>query len=349
MKKILALILALCMVFALAACGQQAAPASEPAAAEPAAAEPAAAEPAAAEPAAAVDFPTKNITIIVGYGAGGDTDLAARVIADALSAKLGVSVVVENLTGGSGVVGRTEMLARGNDGYTLMFDQPASPITQVLMGNTSYGLDENGTPIAVVGTSALALCVAKDNAKGIASMDDFIAYAKDHPGELTYAVPGQFVMAHLAALNCFASLGITVTNVPTDGTATCITETLGGHVDALCVPFAGVAQYLQSGDMILLSASAPSEFLPEGADLMSNHGVADFATWYSFWTGVDADPAVVAILADALNEVLSDEAVLESLAGFGIEVNFKGPEETAAQVAEYADIIKGALEAGGAL
>ena len=338
MKKLLALLLALCMVLALAACGGEAAEPKTEAKTE-----------ANAEPAKTVDWPKKNITIIVGYGAGGDTDLAARVIADALSSKLGVSVIVENLTGGSGVVGRTELLARGSDGYTLMFDQPASSITQVLMGNTTYALDEAGEPIAVVGTSPLALTIAKDNAKGITNMDEFIAYAKDHPGELTYAVPGQFVMAHLAALNAFASLGINVTSVPTGGTADCVTETLGKHVDAMCAPYSGVAQYVESGDMILLAASAPSKFLPEGAPLMDQFGVADFSTWYGFWTGEGVDPAVIAVLAGALDECLKDETLLKSLSDLGIEVNFKNTADAQAQVTAYAEIIKNALTAGGAL
>lgn len=341
MKKLLALLLALCMVLALAACGSDAA--------QPKTEDKTPAAEANTESAQKVDWPKKNITIIVGYGAGGDTDLAARVLADALSTKLGVSVIVENLTGGSGVVGRTELLARGSDGYTLMFDQPASSITQVLMGNTTYELEEAGEPIAVVGTSPLALTIAKDNPKGITNMDEFIAYAKDHPGELTYAVPGQFVMAHLAALNAFGTLGINVTSVPTGGTADCVTETLGKHVDAMCAPYSGVAQYVESGDMILLAASAPSEFLPEGAPLMDQFGVADFSTWYGVWTGEGVDPAVITVVANALDECLKDEALLKSLADLGIEVNFKNTADAQAQVAAYADIIKNALIAGGAL
>ena len=318
MKKLLALLLALCMVLALAACGSDAA--------QPKTEDKTPAAEANTESAQTVDWPKKNITIIVGYGAGGDTDLAARVLADALSTKL-----------------------RGSDGYTLMFDQPASSITQVLMGNTTYELEEAGEPIAVVGTSPLALTIAKDNPKGITNMDEFIAYAKDHPGELTYAVPGQFVMAHLAALNAFGTLGINVTSVPTGGTADCVTETLGKHVDAMCAPYSGVAQYVESGDMILLAASAPSEFLPEGAPLMDQFGVADFSTWYGLWTGEGVDPAVIAVIANALEECLQDEALLKSLADLGIEVNFKNTADAQAQVASYADIIKNALIAGGAL
>ena len=323
MKKLLSLILALCLVLGMAVT-------------------------ASADTGKTVDWPKKNITIIVGFGAGGDTDLGARILADALSSKLGVSVVVENLAGGTGVVGRTEMLSRESHGYTLMFDQQGSPITQVLLGNSTYELEEAGIPVSVVGIASLALCVAKDNAKGIKTMEDFIAYAEEHPGELTYAIPGQFTAAHLAALSAFTSLGINVTSVPTDGTATCVTEVLGKHVDALCVPFSGAMQYVQSGDMILLGLSAPSVFAEEDAPVLSDFGAKEYNTWYCLWTDTGTDPAVVEILDNAVAECLQDEDVVKSLTDLGIQVAYENAEESLATVEAYRDIIRDALITGGA-
>lgn len=343
-SKILTLVLALCMVLALAACGSSAAPAATTA---PAADGDAAADTGAAAPA--IDWPKKNVTIIVGYGAGGDTDLAARVLADALSNKLGANFVVNNLAGGSGVVGRTELLANDGDGYTLMFDQPGSPITQVLMGNTTYELDEAGTPIAVVGVSPCALCVKKDNALGINNMDDLIAYAQANPGKLTYAIPGQFTSAHLAALNAFSALGVEATSVSTDGTATCVTEVLGNHVDAMIVPLSGAQQYIASGDMILVGLSAPSDFEPDAPLLSAYEGVSDYNTWYSIWGGNGMDPTLAQYISEQIGAVLEDEALAKSLADLGIEVQFQDYAATVETANNYRTIIKDALVAGGAL
>ena len=337
-SKILTLVLALCMVLALAACGSSAAPAATTAPA---------ADTSAAAPA--IDWPKKNVTIIVGYGAGGDTDLAARVLADALSNKLGANFVVNNLAGGSGVVGRTELLANDGDGYTLMFDQPGSPITQVLMGNTTYELDEAGTPIAVVGVSPCALCVKKDNALGINNMDDLIAYAQANPGKLTYAIPGQFTSAHLAALNAFSALGVEATSVSTDGTATCVTEVRGSHVDAMIVPLSGAQQYIASGDMILVGLSAPSDFAPDAPLLSAYEGVSDYNTWYSIWGGNGMDPALAQYISEQIGAVLEDEALQSSLADLGIEVQFQDYAATVETANNYRTIIKDALVAGGAL
>ncbi|GEM_PF-2474050 len=341
-SKVLTLVLALCMVLALAACGSSAAPAATTAPA---------ADGAAADDTAtsAIDWPKKTVTIIVGYGAGGDTDLAARVLADALSNKLGANFVVNNLAGGSGVVGRTELLANDGDGYTLMFDQPGSPITQVLMGNTTYELDEAGTPIAVVGVSPCALCVKKDNALGINNMDDLIAYAQANPGKLTYAIPGQFTSAHLAALNAFSALGVEATSVSTDGTATCVTEVLGSHVDAMIVPLSGAQQYIASGDMILVGLSAPSDFAPDAPLLSAYEGVSDYNTWYSIWGGNGMDPALAQYISEQIGAVLEDEALQSSLADLGIEVQFEDYAATVETANNYRTIIKDALVAGGAL
>ena len=341
-SKVLTLVLALCMVLALAACGSSAAPAATTAPA---------ADGAAADDTAtsAIDWSKKTVTIIVGYGAGGDTDLAARVLADALSNKLGANFVVNNLAGGSGVVGRTELLANDGDGYTLMFDQPGSPITQVLMGNTTYELDEAGTPIAVVGVSPCALCVKKDNALGINNMDDLIAYAQANPGKLTYAIPGQFTSAHLAALNAFSALGVEATSVSTDGTATCVTEVLGSHVDAMIVPLSGAQQYIASGDMILVGLSAPSDFAPDAPLLSAYEGVSDYNTWYSIWGGNGMDPALAQYISEQIGAVLEDEALQSSLADLGIEVQFEDYAATVETANNYRTIIKDALVAGGAL
>jgi len=341
-SKVLTLVLALCMVLALSACGSSAAPAATTAPA---------ADGAAADDTAtsAIDWSKKTVTIIVGYGAGGDTDLAARVLADALSNKLGANFVVNNLAGGSGVVGRTELLANDGDGYTLMFDQPGSPITQVLMGNTTYELDEAGTPIAVVGVSPCALCVKKDNALGINNMDDLIAYAQANPGKLTYAIPGQFTSAHLAALNAFSALGVEATSVSTDGTATCVTEVLGSHVDAMIVPLSGAQQYIASGDMILVGLSAPSDFAPDAPLLSAYEGVSDYNTWYSIWGGNGMDPALAQYISEQIGAVLEDEALQSSLADLGIEVQFEDYAATVETANNYRTIIKDALVAGGAL
>lgn len=346
MKKIISLLLTASLAFAVTACGSsQSGAASSTASAESSTVT--TEETATVDEAAEVSWPEKNVKIIVGFGAGGDTDLAARILADALSKKTGVSVIVENLAGGTGVVGRTEMLTSDDNGYTLMFDQPGSPITQVLMGNTSYELDKAGTPICTIATSALSLCVASNNSKGIENLDDFAEYAKAHPNELSYAIPGQFTSAHLAALTAFKTLGIEVQSVPTDSSATCVTETLGNHVDAMIVPYSAAQQYVDSGDMTLIALSAPSSFASEDDPQFADYDIAEYETWYSLWGSMAVTPEVAQQISDTVGEIMQDESVVEALKELKIDPGFQDYTETQEMVTKYQEIIKNALAAGG--
>ena len=343
MKKTLAMLLALTMLLALCACGAK----TEAPAAAPAETPAEAPAETPAEAPATVDFPKGNITIIVGYNAGGDTDLAARIVGDALAKELGVNVVVENLAGGSGVVGRTEMLNREADGYTLVFDQFGSAITQVLMGNTTYDLEGAGTPVAGVGVSALALAIASNNAQGIKTMEDFIEYAKTTNVMIT--TPGQWTFAHLVMLDAFNKIGIPGEGVPGGGTADAVTQALGGHVDACIVPYAGVSAYLESGDLTLLGLSGETVFAPEGSPLLTDLGANEMHTWYGIWTNNGVDEAVVKILSDAIVKVLGQAEVSEGLAKLGIEINAQDYVEFGQTVVDYAPFMENALRAGGAI
>ena len=133
-KKIFAMFLAVAIVFALCACGssgEAGTPAQNPT--QPDA-------PQTSDALPAIDYPTRTVTVIVPFGAGGDTDLAARIITDKLSKILDCTIVVENVSGGSGVIGHTQMLASDADGYTLMINQLGSHVTQTQLGNTTYAM-----------------------------------------------------------------------------------------------------------------------------------------------------------------------------------------------------------------
>ena len=360
MKKYLALLLALAMIFTLCACGNQSTPAPSkdngPAQNDPPAEAPGNSEPAEApenseptEPEApTVDWPTKNIRFIVGFAAGGDNDLFCRILADALGKKFGVNTVVEDIPGGSAVVGRTELLSNDPDGYTLMLDQYGSCISQILLGNTTYAMDEAGTQICALGKSAIAYCVRPDNDKGIKNMEDFINYAKEHPGELTVVTPGQVTFAHLASLNIFKSYGIEVTYVPANGTGEALTQVLGGHVDAITTPVPGVTQYIESGDLIYLGVSGESMYAPE-APLCSDYG-DDIATWYTMYTlwgpaGMDED--LTAYIAKAVGEVMADPEVVAAIENITLEAEFSDVAEGNEITENYRGLIKDAMIAGG--
>lgn len=351
MKKLTSILLALCMILALCACGAKpAAPAAAPAEA-PAAAT--AETPAEAPAAPAVEWPTEDVRFIVAFAAGGDNDIGCRVTADAISKARGVTTSVENITGGSGVVGRTEMLNYEPDGTTILLDQlAAGPIAQVYMGNTTYDIDHPGSLICCIGNSATALCVTSSNNKNIKTFEDFVAYAKEHPGELTVATPGQFVFVHLAFIDVFKQLGIEVSFVPANGSAGAITETLGGHVDAIAAPIPAMSQYLQSGDFICLGTTGETPFVENPYIITQDTSIVtmdDWYTWYGIWAPNDMEPALVDAIAAVYEEILADQSVIDTLYAAGIEVTYLNPEEAFVELERYRTNIYNSLVSGGAI
>lgn len=221
-KKILALFVALVMVFTLCACGQDTPPAND------------GGNDSSNEDgqnASTVDYPTRTITIIVPFGAGGDTDLAARIVQEKLMDVLDCTIVINNVSGGSGVIGHTQMLASEPDGYTLMINQLGSHVTQTQLGNTTYEYDDS-TVIAGLGSFPQCFVVPADSEWE--TFQDMIDWALEHPGELTYGTQGVGGLGHTCALDALCSLGVEAQDVAFSNTAESVTAVLGKHVMMTC-------------------------------------------------------------------------------------------------------------------
>ena len=238
-KKILALLMALVMVFALCACGE---PSEDPG------------KESGDPGSTTVDYPTRTITVIVPFSAGGDTDLAARIITTKLSQVLDATIVVQNVGGGSGVIGHTQMLNSEPDGYTLMITSLANTRSSVPnpAGNTTYEYDDS-TVIAGMGSFPQAFVVSADSE--FDTFQNMIDWALEHPGELTYGTQGTGGLGHTCALDAFGSLGVTAQDVAFASTSESVTAVLGDHVMMTCCPIAGAKPYIDSGELKLLALS----------------------------------------------------------------------------------------------
>lgn len=162
------------------------------------------------------DYPKENITVIVPYSAGGPTDMSVRALLDAASKYLpsGVSFMPENQTGAGGLIGMSATAASDNDGYTL------GPIAVDLLmmkyeGKTQLGLD-SFVPLAATMADPYGLLVAANNGK-YDSVEEFVAYCKAHPGEVTVGNSGVGTATHLAAIAFERDFGITLNHVSYDG------------------------------------------------------------------------------------------------------------------------------------
>jgi len=180
--------------------------------------------------AQAQDYPSRTITLVVPYAAGGGNDAMARIVADHMSRTLGQQIVIENRGGAGGTIATRAVAKAAPDGYTLVIGGTGTlAVNPTLYANVGYDPRKDFAPVGLIATSALVILVhPKVEAR---SVQELIALAKSNPGKLNYASAGPGSGIHLAA-ELFASMsGIKLVHVPYRGSSPALTDLLGGHVD----------------------------------------------------------------------------------------------------------------------
>lgn len=177
----------------------------------------------------AADWPTKPVTVIVPFGAGGNTDMMARLAAQHLSAKFGQSFVVENRPSAGGALGTGQVAAAAPDGYTLLFAASANinltPQVQKLTFDPTRLLE----PITNMGTGTQMIAIK--GSLPVRTLPEFIAYAKAHPGKLNFTVAGTQNISHLAPVLLFSRAGIDLVMVPAKSEPQAVSDLISGQVD----------------------------------------------------------------------------------------------------------------------
>ena len=179
--------------------------------------------------AAAQDYPSRPITLIVPYAAGGGNDLMARIAAEKMSKLIGQHVVIENRGGAGGSIATRQVAKAEPDGYTLGLGGTGTlAIDPTLYGNVGYDPRKDFAPIGLIASSALVVCVHPSLAAH--SIADLIALAKAQPGSLNYASAGTGSGIHLATEYFAAVAGIKLTHIPYKGSSPALADLAGGHV-----------------------------------------------------------------------------------------------------------------------
>jgi len=270
-------------------------------------------------------FPNRPITLVVPSPAGGGTDFSARLIADQLGRALGGSMVVENRPGGNDVVGLTSVLQARPDGHTLLCGYCGTMTGRVAVG-TLGGIvpARDFIPIGQI-TDTPQLFVTHPSVP-VNSMRDFIAYAKQRPGDLTYASAGVGSMHHLGAELLKLRAGIDMLHVPYRGTGETIRDLIAGRVRHPGMP------------------NIPSAKEEGLADL-------DLNVWFSLFAPRGTPEPVARLLAQKLNEVLADPAIRKRAFDAGALVVPSTPEALAKRMeretAAWADVVRAAKITAG--
>jgi tripartite-type tricarboxylate transporter receptor subunit TctC len=175
-------------------------------------------------------WPSRPVTIILPFAAGGGTDLLARALAQDLGERFGQQFVVENRTGAGGNVGATAVAKAAPDGYTLLFGTPG-PLAnnKLIYKNPPFDPEQAFTPIVLIAKSPLI--IAAKASLPVKDIKELAAYAKANPGKLNVGVPGNGTLGHITSVLVQRELGIKMTDVPYRGTAPVVNDLLGGQVD----------------------------------------------------------------------------------------------------------------------
>jgi tripartite-type tricarboxylate transporter receptor subunit TctC len=254
-----------------------------------------------ASPAAHAAFPERPVRLIVPFPPGGGTDLIARQLSDGMSRDLGQSVVVENRGGGGTIIG-TEVAAKAApDGYTLLMATFAHAVNPSLHRKLPYSTFDAFTPVALIGRSPNVLVVAPNSP--FKSVQDLLAYAKAHPGKLTFGSYGNGTSAHLAG-EMFKSLAhVNLVHVPYRGSGPALTGLMGGQIDMMFSTVASVSQLVKTGRLRALAVTSAKRS-PSHPDwpTIAESGVPGYVveSWYGVYAPAGTPAGVVARLNASL-------------------------------------------------
>lgn len=257
---------------------------------------------AAAVPATgalAQEFPNRAIRMLVGFPAGGPSDVPARLVAEKMREALGQPVVVENKTGAAGMIALNEMLAQPRDGHALLLCSYLEPSNTLLYKSVAYKL-EDIAPISLVSKAYYAFTVP--TALPVGSMQEFIVYAKARPGQLNYGRVGAGSVTELLAKQLEKVAGISMVGVPFRGTGPALQEVAGGRLEFMVGPLALSLPLHEGGQVKILGLTSPERLavapnlptLIEQGVPIANYG----------WWGVCGGAGIPAPVVDRLNKVV---------------------------------------------
>jgi len=293
-------------------------------------------------------YPTKAIKLVVPFGPGGPTDLAARVGSQIVQSSLGQSVVIENRPGAGGAIGTRLVAAADPDGYTLLLGTVATlGALPAVVKNPGFDPVGSFAPVAKLTESTAVLVVPPTFPAN--SLGELIALAKSNPGKFNYASAGIGNQTHLNAEVFRARAGINIVHVPYKSGAEMLTAVLSNQVQMSFVDISILLPLIKEGKVKTLAVTAPKRHpsLPDTPTLLES-GINHVAT---FWTGVVAPAAtpqaVVDVLNGSINRGLMTSGVRETLERVGAAPSPMSPSDFKTFIAAELQKWKDAIQAAG--
>src|SRR5712691_7987690 len=297
-------------------------------------------------PARAADYPSRPVTLMIGFAPGGPSDVMARILTKKLEELLKQPFVIENRAGAGGSIAGTAVARSAPDGYTVLLATGSLLAINVsLYKNLGYDPEKDFEPISVIGTQTNVLYVHPSvPAK---SLGEFIAHAKANPGKLSFGSGGNGTPAHLAGEMLKIEAKIDMTHVPFRGTGPALQSVIGGHVPIAFNPPSPLLPHIQSGAIrpVAITTLRRTAVLPD-VPTIAESGFPSFkaTTWHALVAPAGTPKDVIVALHRATVATVNDPAVRKALTDLGVDVVGGTPEELRAylksEIPKWAEVVK---------
>jgi tripartite-type tricarboxylate transporter receptor subunit TctC len=279
-------------------------------------------------------YPTRPVRIVVGFPAGGGTDITARLMGQWLSERLGQSFIIENRPGGGSNIG-TEVVVRASaDGYTLLMVGAFNAINATLYDKLNFNLIRDVAPVA--GIIVVPNIMVINPSVPVATVPEFIASAKANPGKLTMALSGVGTPSHVAGELFKMMAGVDMVHVPYRGAGPALVDLLGGQVQGMFVTMSSSIEYVRAGKLraLAVTTAARSEALPQIPTVDEFVPGYEASSWYGIGAPRNTPVEVIDKLNEAINAGLADPKIKARLADLGGDVLALSPAEFGKLIAD---------------
>ncbi|HMH19032.1 MAG TPA: tripartite tricarboxylate transporter substrate binding protein [Burkholderiales bacterium] len=283
--------------------------------------------------AGAQSYPARPVRILVGFAAGGPTDVIARVVAADLSLSLGQSFIVENRPGANAIIATEAVAHSAPDGYTLLFSS-LSLLVNAILPETKARYDPFKDFAPICNAAVLPMVIVASPEIPVATMQELVALAKAKPGEVSYGTSGIGGSSHLAGAMLENASGTKMINVPFKGNGPALAEVMAGRVTFMFYPIVGIADQVAGKKLKVIAVGTPVRH-PDFPEIptMSEAGFPGFeetAPWVGMLAPAGTPAAVVNRLADEMRKSLAKAQTQERMKALGAVTVADTPAEFAA-------------------
>jgi tripartite-type tricarboxylate transporter receptor subunit TctC len=293
-------------------------------------------------------WPSRPITIVVSFGAGGTADILARMIGDELSTALGQPVVIENKPGAGGNLGAQTVARATPDGYTLLVSgSPTHSVGPHLFKNLSYDPMKDVPPVAMIAMAPNLLVVNAD--LPVKSVKELVQLARDKPGQITFSSAGIATSGYLAAEMLKSSAKLDMAHVPYKSGPEAVTGVLAGNVSFIFFTVPALLPQVQAGKLraLAITGAERSALVPD-VPTVAESGFSDYEVqaWFALFAPKGTPEPVVQRLASEIEKILKRPDIREKMAKLGAEPRYMNPKQVTdfvtVESAKFGKLLEGA-------